>query len=116
MKRKYFKLNLDDVTEIVSEYAAEKAGFKTFITRSFVYDEDGWYMLIAVGDLEDTELLSIDMEELKKNVEYNGTHGDGYWQTDEDIKRAMEGYLNKYDRNSFFDRVFGKIKNIFKKS
>lgn len=94
MKRSYFKLNIDDVMEIVSEHMAISEGFESFSTNTKVIkDGEEWYLLIAIGELEDMEIDHIDMDKLSKRVKYNGTHGDNnYWKTDDEIKKAINKF------------------------
>lgn len=95
MKRTYYKLNEEDVMEIVSEYLAEQAGYKTFGTNTRIFsDGESWNMVIAIGEADDMGIHRIDMEKLNSELEYNGTHGQpGYWQSDKDIKRTIDSFI-----------------------
>lgn len=94
MKRSYFKLNIDDVMEIVSEHLAVSDGFECFSSNTKIVEDDGeWYMLIAIGELEDMGIDNLDMDKLNKNIEYNGSHGGkDYWKTDDEIKKALDKF------------------------
>ncbi len=116
MKRKYFKLNMDDVMEIVSEELAASEGFKTFSTKTeIISDGESWYMVVAIGELEDNGIHNINMSELAQKIEYNGTHGNDYWLSDEAMKRTVEGFLKKNMKVSFKDKIKNKLKKIFNK-
>ena len=101
MKRKYFKLNIEDVIDIVTESLAISEGFDTFSTKSGVMSENGnWYLIVAVGEADDLKIGELDIAELGKSIEYNGTHEiEGYWQTDEEIKKAVENFLKNNKNN-----------------
>ncbi len=97
LKRKFFKLNIDDVMEIVSEYLATSEGFECFSTNTKIVEENGkWYMVIAIGNLEDKGIDYINMEELSQKIEYNGNHGEDYWKSDKELKEA----INKFNKNN----------------
>ena len=115
MKRTYFKLNIDDVMEIVSEHLAEKSGYKTFGTNTRIFsDEKNWNMIIVIGEVDDLEIHKINMNELNEKLEYNGTHGlENYWKTDDELKKAVDKFIKKNREDRFVYKVFEKIKNIF---
>lgn len=96
MKRSYFKLNIDDVMEIVSEHMAVSEGFECFSTNTKIVEENGvWHMIIAIGELEDMGIDNLDMDKLSKDIEYNGSHGEkDYWKTDNEIKKALDKFKN----------------------
>lgn len=100
MKRSYFKLNIEDVMEIVSEHMAVSEGFGCFTTNTRVIDENGeWYMVIAIGELEDREIDNLDMEMLSKKIKYNGTHGEeGYWKTNEEMRRTLSKFVEDHKK------------------
>ena len=112
MKRKYFKLNMDDVMEIVSEKLAASEGFKTFSTKTeIISDDESWYMVVAIGKLEDMEIHNLNMSELAQKIEYNGTHGNDYWLSDETMQKTINGFLEKKNlsiKNRFLN-ILGKI-------
>lgn len=74
--RMLFKYNEDDILEILSEHLAEVSGYEKFRSRAILLgkpDKD-LRLLCVVGDLEDEEIDNIDLEELDKNMDFNGTH------------------------------------------
>ena len=117
MNRTYYKLNIDDVIEIVSDYLAENSGYKTFATNTRIFeDEENWNMVIAIGEAEDLEIHNINMEEINKSISYNGIHGQkGCWQSDEEIKETIKGFLENNKNNRKINKLIGKIKNLFGK-
>lgn len=117
MNRIYYKLNIDDVIEIVSDYLAENSGYKTFATNTRVFEDEGnWYMVIAIGEADDLEIHKIDMEELNKNIDYNGIHGlKGCWQGDEKIKETINEFLSNNKNSGIMNKIICEIKKLFYK-
>jgi len=77
-KRKVFKLNEDDILEILSEHLAEESGFDTFQSQAILLGTPGndLRLVAVVGDLEDDEISGIDLEEMDIELNYNGSHPD----------------------------------------
>lgn len=87
----YFKLNQDDIMEIVSEHIAEKCKKRCFQTKSLILGEPGkdLRMLIAVGNSKDR--LDFDtLYELDETMPYNGDHRRNEGLSDEDIIVALD--------------------------
>ncbi|MFC5529789.1 hypothetical protein [Cohnella yongneupensis] len=76
MNRQYFKFNSDDILEILTEYLAEKHGFGTFQSKAILLGDqsNGIRMVAIIGELEDDEIMKTDLEELDKDMKYNGDH------------------------------------------
>lgn len=117
MNRTYYKLNIDDVIEIVSDYLAENSGYKTFATNTRVFEDEGnWNMVIAIGEADDFEIHKIDMEELNKNIKYNGIHGQkGCWQSDDEIKETIKVFLANNKNTRIINSIIYRIKHLFDK-
>lgn len=97
-KRKYFKYNKYDILEILTETLAVENGFGTFTSNADLMIDNGEIFFVGViSELEDSEIDSMDLSELYKKMEYNGTHSDDIWLTDEQLKDA----LNKIDTGDF---------------
>ena len=95
MKRTYYKLNEEDVMEIVSEHLAEQAGYKTFGTNTRIFsDGKSWNMVIAIGEAEDFEIHRMDMEKLNRVLDYFGCVGQpGYWHSDKDMNLTIASFI-----------------------
>ena len=84
-----FKLNEDDILEIVSEYVAEKTGIKEFSTKSIALGAPSKDLRIIVA--VSTESLSdIDLQSVDNEMEYNGEHSkiDGF--SNENLLSALD--------------------------
>jgi len=91
MEKKYFKYNKYDMLEIITEALAVQQGFGTFNSNSKLIVDDGEIFFIGIiGELEDFEINSMDLNELYEKMEYNGTHSDDAWLTDEQLKNAFD--------------------------
>ncbi|MGF9977303.1 hypothetical protein [Viridibacillus arvi] len=75
-KRKIFKYNEDDILEILSEYLSEENGFDTFYSRSIILGTPGkdLRLVAVIGDLDDINIAKLNLEEIEKESDYNGTH------------------------------------------
>lgn len=75
-KRKIFKYNEDDILEILSEYLAVENGFNTFQSRTLLLGTPGkdLRLIAVVGELEDDDIMNLDLEEIDKKMDYNGSH------------------------------------------
>lgn len=74
--RKIFKYNEDDILEILSEYLAEENDFNTFQSRELLLgtpDKD-LRLIAVVSDLEDDDIAKLDLEDIDKKMDYNGSH------------------------------------------
>ncbi len=76
MKRKVYKYNQDDILEILTEHLAEKGGFNTFQSRAILLGspDKNLRLITVVGELDDDDINDIDLDELDKSMDYNGTH------------------------------------------
>jgi hypothetical protein len=74
--RKIFKLNEDDILEIISEQLAEEAGFGEFSSRTQLFGAVGKDLrIVSVIDSDNSKLLKdIDMKEIDEKTEFNGSH------------------------------------------
>ena len=86
---KYFKLNEDDILEIVSEYVAEKTGIKEFSSKSIAYGTPSkdLRIIVAVGD---SSLSHVDLEEVDKTLDFNGDHSLVKGLTDAEMIKALD--------------------------
>jgi hypothetical protein len=75
-KRRFFKLNEDDILEILTEHLAEKYKFDTFQSKAIILGsiEKDLRLIAAIGDLEDDEISKLDLESIDKLIEFNGDH------------------------------------------
>lgn len=75
-KRKVFKYNEDDILEILSEHLAGANGFDTFNSFSILYGEPGkdLRLISVIGDLNDHEIDRLDLQEIDRQMDFNGTH------------------------------------------
>ena len=74
--RKVYKLNEDDILEILSEHLAKKSKFDTFRSRSLLIGEaeKDSRLISVIRDIEDVEIRVLDLEEIDKRTEFNGDH------------------------------------------
>jgi hypothetical protein len=75
-KRKIFKYNQDDILEILTEYLAEENGFDTFQSKAILMGSPGkdLRLIAVIGDLDDDDISNLDLEELDKEIDFNGSH------------------------------------------
>ena len=93
-KIRYFKLNQDDIMEIVSEHIAARCQKRCFQTQSLLLGEPGkdLRMLIAVG--KNNDHLDFDtFYELDKTMPFNGDHRANTGLSDEDMILAIDRML-----------------------
>lgn len=75
MERKQFKLNKDDILEIVIEALAQDYRFETFSARADLIVEDGEvYFVGVIGEEDDHDVFEVNLDALYTEIEYNGTH------------------------------------------
>ena len=62
--------------EILSEYLAGENGFNTFQSRTLVLGTPGkdLRLIAVVGELEDDDITNLDLEDIDKEMDYNGSH------------------------------------------
>lgn len=74
--RMMFKYNEDDILELLAERIAESNGYGTFRSRAILFGKsnDDLRLLCVVGNLDDDEVDNINLEELDKSMDFNGTH------------------------------------------
>ena len=85
----YFKLNKDDILEIVSTFIAEKTGINEFTTKSIILgtSSEKLRMVVAVGD---SDLSDVNLEEIDKNIDFNGEHSKAKGLTNEELLAALD--------------------------
>ncbi|QOR65954.1 hypothetical protein IM538_19445 [Cytobacillus suaedae] len=78
MKRKVYKYNQDDILEILTEHLAEEGGFETFQSKAIFLGTPGkdLRLITVVGELDDDDINEIDLDEIDKSMDYNGSHSD----------------------------------------
>ena len=88
-----FKLNEDDILEIVSEYVAEKTGIKEFSSKSIALGvpSKDLRVIVAVSNesLSDIDLFSVDEE-----IEYNGEHSRTDGLNNDDMLSALDKMIS----------------------
>ena len=79
-KRKVFKYNEDDILEILSEYLAEENGFDTFRSKTILKGTPNkdLRLIAVIGELEDDDIGKLDLDDIDKSIEFNGSHKDSY--------------------------------------
>ncbi|CAM5222315.1 hypothetical protein UACE39S_03404 [Ureibacillus acetophenoni] len=75
-KRKLFKYNEDGILEILSENLAVENGFNTFQSKTLLLGIPGkdLRLIAVVGELEDDDIMNLDLEDIDKQMDYNGSH------------------------------------------
>ncbi|MEH7159354.1 hypothetical protein [Neobacillus drentensis] len=79
-KRKVFKYNEDDILELLSEYLAEENGFDTFRSKTILKGTPNkdLRLIAVIGELEDDNISKLDLDDIDKSIEFNGSHKDSY--------------------------------------
>lgn len=77
-KRKILKYNEDDILEILTEYLATENGFDTFQSKSIILGTPGkdLRLVTVISDEDDDEISKLNLEEIDKESDFNGTHSD----------------------------------------
>lgn len=75
-KHHYFKLNADDILEIVCHHLADQEELGTYNSKLTFIDEgnDELRIVAAFGELEDESITELDLFKLDKEIDYNGDH------------------------------------------
>ena len=73
-KRHYFKLNEDDILNIVNDYINSTMEDSTCQTRLQFLSDEGHTIIAVTGELDDIALANLDLKEYAKTVEYNGEY------------------------------------------
>ncbi|MED4531437.1 hypothetical protein [Metabacillus fastidiosus] len=78
--RKLFKYDEDDILEILTEYLAEANGFDTFQSTAILLGEPGkdLRLITIISDLEDDDIISLNLEKIDVEMDFNGSHSDLY--------------------------------------
>ena len=91
---KLFKLNEDDILEIISECVAEKTGIKHFSSKSIALGTPSKDLRVIVAvsgeSLSDIDLLSVD-----KEIEYNGDHSKINGLNNDDMLSALDKIISR---------------------
>lgn len=74
-KRKIFKLNEDDILDIVTEYLAGEYSYDTYQSMALITGDPGENLRVVavIGDFDDEEMNQLDLEKLDQKIDYNGT-------------------------------------------
>ncbi|MGU3397281.1 hypothetical protein ACNHOZ_24205 [Priestia sp. D51] len=74
--RKYIKYNEDDILEILSEYLYTDCETETIQSKAALIGEPGKDLrfVAVVGDGEDDEIAEVDLEDIDRTIEFNGSH------------------------------------------
>lgn len=80
VNRKVFKYNEDDILEILSEYLAEENGFDTFQSKAILKGTPNkdLRLIAVIGELEDNKIGKLDLDDIDKSIEFNGSHKESY--------------------------------------
>lgn len=75
-KIELYKLNQDDILEILTEYLAQLNGLDTFSSKAIIIGTPNkdLRVITAVGELEEENLYSLDLEEVDRKIDFNGSH------------------------------------------
>ena len=74
---KYFKYNEDDILELLTEALAKENSYGTFYSKSKLLGTSGndLKLIAVIGELDDDDKIqSINLEEVDKNMGFNGSH------------------------------------------
>lgn len=99
MERQFFKYNENDILEILTEYLAEKSGYKTFNSKAIFLGTPGkdLRLITIVGSLEDRAIDKINIESLDVKIDFNGTHNSEYYSDTEVLLRSIDDGIKKGD-------------------
>lgn len=77
-ERKIFKFNQDDILEILLEHLGEETKFGTYQSSGMLLGTPGkdLRLIAVIGDLDDMGINHLNLEEIEKEMDYNGTHSD----------------------------------------
>lgn len=73
-KRKIYKLDEDDMMEIVTDHLAEESDFDPYQSVAMIKgtpEEDLRYVAV-IGDYDDDEMKELDLDKLDQKIHYNG--------------------------------------------
>jgi len=93
---KLFKLNEDDILEIVSEYVAEKTGIKEFSSKSIALGTPSKDLRIVVA-VSNEFLLDVDLLSVDKEIEFNGEHSRINGLSNDDMLSALDKIITTGD-------------------
>ena len=98
MAIRYFKYNKDDILEIVTEALAQENGLGTFNARAdLVIDNGEIFFVGAIGELENSEVDTVDLKKLFSEMAYNGTHAMNKGLSAEELSAALEKAIRTKD-------------------
>ena len=98
MKKKYFKYNKDDILEILTETLAVENGFDTFSSNSnLIIDNDEIFFVGVIGELDDEEVDTADLDKIYSEIEYNGTHGINSFSPTKSLSDALKKAIKTRD-------------------
>jgi hypothetical protein len=77
-ERKIFKFNQDDILEILLEHLGEENDFDMYQSSGMLLGTPGkdLRLIVVIGDIDDTGINKLNLEEIEKEVDYNGPHVD----------------------------------------
>src|SRR3989339_2184420 len=92
-----FKYNEDDILEILTEYLAEKNGFGTFSSRAMLLGTPNkdLRVIAVVGEIEDTSIGNLDLEDIDKEMSFNGTHKYDYYSDTNSLLKSLDKAIKK---------------------
>ncbi len=98
-KIKKFKYNEDDILEILTEYLSEASGFDSFHTHAVLLGtpSQDLRLIAVVGESEDNSIEKINLEEIDREMDFNGTHKEGYYSDTKSLLKSLDETIKKGD-------------------
>jgi hypothetical protein len=87
--KKVFKYNEDDILEILLECLAKENEFELYSSKGLLLGTPGkdLRLVAVVGELEDESVDVLDLDEIDRNMDFNGTHPPTYSWPSRELKK-----------------------------